>query len=101
MRGGLNISPAELDDLLAGMPQAVEAATVGIPDEMLGERIAVAVVAAPGTTPELADVTDWLASARRRDLQAARAAGAGRQAAAQSDEQGVRGELRAMVLARL
>lgn len=60
VRGGMNISPAELDDLLAGMPQAAEAATVGIPDEMLGERIAVAVVPAPGATPELADVTAWL-----------------------------------------
>lgn len=62
VRGGMNISPAELDDLLAGMPQAAEAATVGIPDEVLGERIAVAVVPAPGATPELADVTAWLAA---------------------------------------
>lgn len=66
VRGGLNISPAELDDLLAGMPMVTEAATVGIPDEVLGERIAVAVVAAAGASseraPTLADVTEWLAS---------------------------------------
>lgn len=62
VRGGMNISPAELDDLLAGMPIATEAATVGIPDDVLGERIAVAVVAAPGASPELADVTEWLSS---------------------------------------
>ena len=62
VRGGLNISPAELDDLLAGLPQAAEAATVGIPDEVLGERIAVAVVPAAGATPDLADVTAWLAA---------------------------------------
>lgn len=60
VRGGMNISPAELDDLLAGMPQVVEAATVGIPDDTLGERIAVALVPALGATPELADVTAWL-----------------------------------------
>lgn len=62
VRGGMNISPAELDDLLAGLPSATEAATVGIPDDVLGERIAVAVVAAPGAEPQLADVTEWLAS---------------------------------------
>lgn len=62
VRGGINISPAEIDDLLAGMPSTVEAATVGIPDEALGERIAVAVVPLPGETVELADVTDWLAA---------------------------------------
>ena len=62
VRGGMNISPAELDDLLAGLPSATEAATVGIPDEVLGERIAVAVVPAAGATPDLADVTEWLAS---------------------------------------
>lgn len=62
VRGGLNISPAELDDLLAGMPQVVEAATVGIPDDVLGERIAVAVVPAAGAAPALADVTAWLAA---------------------------------------
>ena len=62
VRGGINISPAEIDDLLTGLPIAAEAATVGIPDESLGERIAVAVVPAEGARPELSDVTDWLAA---------------------------------------
>lgn len=62
VRGGLNIAPAELDDLLTGLPQVVEAATVGIPDDVLGERIAVAVVPAPGANPQLTDVTAWLAA---------------------------------------
>lgn len=60
VRGGVNISPAELDDLLVGLPQIREAATVGIPDDDLGERVAVAVVAEDGATPVLADVTAWL-----------------------------------------
>ena len=60
VRGGVNISPAELDDLLVGLPQIREAATVGIPDDDLGERIAVAVVAEDGATPVLADITAWL-----------------------------------------
>ena len=60
VRGGVNISPAEIDDLLAGMPQVREAATVGIPDDDLGERIAVAVVPHDGATPVLSDVAAWL-----------------------------------------
>lgn len=60
VRGGVNISPAELDELLTGLPQAREAATVGIPDPDLGERVAVALVPRDGATPTLADVLDWL-----------------------------------------
>ncbi len=60
VRGGVNISPAELDDLLTGLPQAREAATVGIPDADLGERIAVALVPRDGAEPTLQDVVDWL-----------------------------------------
>lgn len=63
VRGGVNISPAELDDLLAGLPCAQEAATVGIPDPVLGERIAVAVVPRDGMTPVLDDVIAWLKQA--------------------------------------
>jgi acyl-CoA synthetase (AMP-forming)/AMP-acid ligase II len=59
MRGGVNISPAELDDLLIGHPAIVEAATVGIPDPVLGERIAVAVVPR-GEAPTIADLAAWL-----------------------------------------
>ncbi|WP_375291293.1 class I adenylate-forming enzyme family protein [Qipengyuania sp.] len=60
VRGGINISPAEIDDLLTGFPLAVEAATVGYPDARLGERIAVAVVPAEGAEPTLDDVIAFL-----------------------------------------
>ena len=59
MRGGVNISPAELDDLLIGHPHILEAATVGIPDPVLGERIAVAIVPR-GEPPTIADIAQWL-----------------------------------------
>lgn len=59
VRGGVNISPAELDDLLAGLPSVREAATVGIPDPDLGERVAVAVVP-DGSPPDLDQVRQWL-----------------------------------------
>ena len=60
VRGGVNISPAELDDLLVGHPQLKEAATVGIPDPVLGERVAVAVVPKADAIPTLADIVGWL-----------------------------------------
>lgn len=59
VRGGVNISPAEIDDLLAGHPSLKEAAVVGVPDDVLGERMCVAVVPA-GETPQLAEVAGWL-----------------------------------------
>ncbi|MBB6227889.1 acyl-CoA synthetase (AMP-forming)/AMP-acid ligase II [Polymorphobacter multimanifer] len=60
VRGGVNISPAEIDDLLVGAPDLLEAATVGIPDEVLGERVAVAVVPREGATPSIASLGAWL-----------------------------------------
>ncbi len=62
VRGGVNLSPAEIDDLLVGHPMLMEAATVGIPDDRLGERVAVAVVPRPGETPTLADISAWMES---------------------------------------
>jgi len=59
VRGGVNISPAEIDDLLAGWPAVREAAVVGVPDEVLGERMCVAVVPV-GPVPSLADAKAWL-----------------------------------------
>lgn len=60
MRGGVNISPAELDDLIVDHPKIREAATVGLPDDRLGERIAVAVVPHDGETVTLSDISNWL-----------------------------------------
>ncbi|MBB5624533.1 class I adenylate-forming enzyme family protein [Sphaerisporangium krabiense] len=44
IRGGTNISAAELEGLLAGHPAVMEAAIVGYPDEVLGERVCAVVV---------------------------------------------------------
>lgn len=60
MRGGVNISPAEIDDLLAGHPALKEAAVVGVPDERLGERMCVAAVPEVGQAPDLAEIAGWL-----------------------------------------
>jgi acyl-CoA synthetase (AMP-forming)/AMP-acid ligase II len=59
VRGGVNISPAEIDDLLAGWPAVREAAVVGVPDDILGERMCVAVVPVD-VAPTLDDAKAWL-----------------------------------------
>ncbi len=59
-RGGMKISPAELDNLLAGHPKIADVAVVGIPDERLGERVAAAVVPAADQHVELADIIEFL-----------------------------------------
>jgi acyl-CoA synthetase (AMP-forming)/AMP-acid ligase II len=47
VRGGMKISPDELDAALAEHPAIAEAAAVGVPDEVLGERICAVVVLRP------------------------------------------------------
>ena len=48
VRGGMKISPEELDDILAGCPGLVEGAVVGYPDDVMGERICAVIVPKPG-----------------------------------------------------
>ncbi|MGI9003940.1 MAG: class I adenylate-forming enzyme family protein [Pseudonocardia sp.] len=55
VRGGMNISPAELEDLLVEHPAVAEVAVVGMPDELLGERTAAVVVLTPGADPPTLD----------------------------------------------
>ena len=45
IRGGENIYPKEIDNLLAEHPKILEAATVGVPDETMGEEVKVFVIA--------------------------------------------------------
>jgi long-chain acyl-CoA synthetase len=44
IRGGVNIYPAEVEDVLNGMPGIADAAVVGKPDPELGEVVAAFVV---------------------------------------------------------
>jgi len=60
IRGGVNISAAELDTLLEGHPQLEEAAVFGMPDEVMGERVCVAAKPKNGETVTLEDITAFL-----------------------------------------
>jgi acyl-CoA synthetase (AMP-forming)/AMP-acid ligase II len=60
IRGGENISPLELEDLLYRHPKVSAVAVVGIPDERLGERVCAAVIPKPGEQLVLEDLTEFL-----------------------------------------
>jgi acyl-CoA synthetase (AMP-forming)/AMP-acid ligase II len=48
IRGGENIAPAEIEDVLGSHPAVADTAVVGRPDDEWGERIVAAVVLRPG-----------------------------------------------------
>jgi long-chain acyl-CoA synthetase len=47
IRGGVNISPLEIDSFLMRHPALIEVATVGVPDAVYGEEVVSYVVARP------------------------------------------------------
>ncbi|MPZ68011.1 MAG: AMP-binding protein [Actinobacteria bacterium] len=59
IRGGLNISPIEIEELLRRHPKVKDVAVVGTPDDRLGERIC-AVVVPDGVAPSLDEVVQFL-----------------------------------------
>jgi long-chain acyl-CoA synthetase len=52
IRGGENIYPKEIDNLLATHPKITEAATIGVPDETMGEEVKAFVRASDDTLTE-------------------------------------------------
>ena len=61
IRGGKNISAHEIDELLSGCPGIGSLATIGMPDERLGERICTFAVPC-GKRPTLEEVIEYLDS---------------------------------------
>lgn len=59
IRGGVNISPVEVESALAGHDKIARVAVVGQPDDRMGERIC-AVIQPAGTPPSLDELLDWL-----------------------------------------
>lgn len=60
IRGGENIAPAELEDVLVEHPHVHEAAVIGILDPQWGQIIVAVVVPAPGSDPEPEALRDYV-----------------------------------------
>ena len=66
LRGGVNISPEELDEILIGHPAIAEVAVAGYADQQMGERIAAFAVLHAGESLTLEQLTGYM-----RDLSVA------------------------------
>lgn len=60
IRGGMNISSEEIEGLLAGIKGVREVAVVGVPDEVMGERLCACVVSDADAKVDLEAVNDYL-----------------------------------------
>jgi len=60
IRGGLNISSQEVENILLGYPKVLDVAAVAMPDEKLGEKICVYVVPREGETVTLSELTSFM-----------------------------------------
>ncbi len=62
-RGGMKISPVEIETLLDGLRLIEEAAVCAYPDSVLGEKVCVCIVlAADKTVPSLKDICEFLSA---------------------------------------
>jgi acyl-CoA synthetase (AMP-forming)/AMP-acid ligase II len=60
VRGGENISPGEVEDVLLEHADVADAAVVGVPDEQWGEAVAAAVVTAEGSIVTADALRSWV-----------------------------------------
>ena len=58
IRGGENIAPAEIEDVLYAHPGVSEACVVGVPDDEWGQRIVAVVVLRPGFLADAAELQE-------------------------------------------
>ena len=65
IRGGENVAPAEVEEVLLSHPDVAECAVVGMPDEEWGQRIAAVVVPAEGSTPDADALRDHVRAVLR------------------------------------
>jgi len=59
LRGGFNVYPREVEEVLYAHPDILEAAVIGVPHESHGEEVKAVVVAKPGSPLTREAVTAW------------------------------------------
>jgi HIP---CoA ligase len=57
--GGFNVSPAEVEQVMARHPDILEVAVIGVPDARLGEVARAYVIPAHGKAPAERELIDW------------------------------------------
>ena len=60
IRGGYNVYPREIDEVLYEHPAVREAAVVSVPDDLLGEAVGAAIALAPGAEADAAEIRDFV-----------------------------------------
>ncbi|MFB7090335.1 AMP-binding protein [Streptomyces sp. NPDC056296] len=59
IRGGYNVYPGEVEEILYEHPHIVEAAVVGVPDEHYGQEVAAAIVLDQSASVTGPEITEW------------------------------------------
>lgn len=59
-RGGVTITPAEVEEAIRDHPKVNDVAVIGLPDPRLGERACACLITGPDQTINLEDITDFL-----------------------------------------
>ncbi len=59
IRGGYNVYPREVEEVLVRHPAVGQVAVIGLPDDLHGEEVCAVVVPAPGTEADPAAIIEW------------------------------------------
>jgi long-chain acyl-CoA synthetase len=60
IRGGYNVYPREIEEVLYEHPAVAEAAVIGVPDQVLGEEVGAAVVLKAGATTTAEEIRQYV-----------------------------------------
>lgn len=60
VRGGENISPGEIEDVLQAHPAVADVAVLGVPDTEWGETVAAVIVLRPAGSADSAELQQWV-----------------------------------------
>jgi long-chain acyl-CoA synthetase len=59
LRGGMNVYPREIEEVMMGHPAVSLVAVIGVPDEALGEEVKAFVIRKPGATITAEELIAW------------------------------------------